>query len=168
MRLPAFHSLLLCTALALPGVAVAGDSVALSSSGVGTLHVDGLLGAVGRTEFLLDTGSAYVVLSAATRNKLAAGGKLRQVRKLRAVMANNHTVAAPVYRVSRLELSANCVITDFEAVALPGARKNILGLSALRAVAPFTVHLEPARLELTCADAAVAGGLAGPQALAAR
>ena len=95
-----------------------------------------------------------LVLTAATRARLAAAGALDQVRSLRAVLANNATVNAPVYRVRRLELSANCVVEDFEAVALPGARKNILGLSALREVAPFTVHLEPARLELTCAPAA--------------
>lgn len=57
---------------------------------------------------------------------------------------------APVYRVAELDLGAGCVIRDFEAVALPGARKNILGLSALKSVAPFTVHLDPGRLELTC------------------
>lgn len=167
MRPSALTALFVTALLCAPFCATADDSVALTSSKVGTLHVGGVLGPAGSTEFLLDTGSAYVVLSDATRARLAAAGALVQVRRLRAVMANNATVDAPVYRVSRLELSANCVVRDFEAVALPGARKNILGLSALREVAPFTVHLAPARLELTCAPIDQVAAAASP-AIAAR
>lgn len=167
MRSSAFSLLFAVVLAGAPAVVLATDSVVLSSNQVGTLHVGGVLGAAGPAEFLLDTGSAYVVLSAATRARLAATGTLEQVRSLRAVLANNATVNAPVYRVRRLELTANCVVEDFEAVALPGARKNILGLSALREVAPFTVHLAPARLELTCA-AAERSAATGLPALAAR
>lgn len=125
-------------------------SVELASNDVGTLHVNATLGAAVNTRFLLDTGSAYVVLTDATRRRLASEGALTPVRQLRAVMANNATARAQVYRVSALRLASGCVVRDFEAVALPGARKDILGLSALRAVAPFTVHLEPLHLELHC------------------
>lgn len=144
--------LLLATALTVTSGVVADDSVtvALASNDVGTLHVDATLGAAVNTEFLLDTGSAYVVLTDATRRRLSSEGALTPVRQLRAVMANNTTARAQVYRVSALRLSAACVVRDFEAVALPGARKDILGLSALRSVAPFTVHLEPLHLELNC------------------
>jgi len=124
--------------------------VDLSSNAVGTLHVQARLGEHVDTEFLLDTGSAFVVLSEATRRTLDAEGALVPLRRLRAVMANNAVTNAQVYRVTSLQLSSGCVVRDFEAVVLPGARKNILGLSALRSVAPFTVHLEPLRLELNC------------------
>lgn len=135
-------------------------SLALSSNTVGTLHVTARLGQAVPADFLLDTGSAYVVLSADTRRRLESEGSLQPVRKLRAVMANNATVSAPVYRVSALELAPGCVVRDFEAVALPGARKNILGLSALRAVAPFTINLEPSRLDVTCTALAALPGTA--------
>ncbi len=125
-------------------------SVGLTSSGVGTLHMQGEMGRGVKTEFLLDTGSAYVVLSDASRRALEAQSALVKVRHLRAVMANNATVRAAVYRVSELRLSEGCVIRDFEAVAIPGAEKDILGLSALKTVAPFTVHLDPSVMEMTC------------------
>ena len=126
------------------------SSVALKGNKVGTLHVMATVGAHVRTEFLLDTGSAYVVLTEATRHALADEGALTPVRKLRAVMANDATARAQVYRVSSLTLGAQCTIRNFEAVALPGARKDILGLSVLRVVAPFTVGFEPLRLQISC------------------
>jgi predicted aspartyl protease len=127
-------------------------SIDLASSGVGTLHLGARLGNQVESEFLLDTGSAFVVLSEETRKQLAAEGALTPVRRLRAVMANNATTTAQVYRVSALSVGAGCVVHDIEAVAIPGARKNILGLSALRSMAPFTVHLDPLRLEVNCAS----------------
>ncbi|MGD9602027.1 MAG: TIGR02281 family clan AA aspartic protease [Gammaproteobacteria bacterium] len=127
--------------------------VALQASDVGTLHVRGQIDHARTVEFLLDTGSAHVVLAESTRRELERAGKLTPLRHLRALLANNASVRAPVYRIAELDLGDGCVIRDFEAVALPGARKNILGLSALKSVAPFTVHLDPDQLELTCAPA---------------
>ena len=133
--------------------------VDLSSNAVGTLHVQAKLGGHVDTEFLLDTGSAFVVLSEATRRTLSEEGALVPLRRLRAVLANNAVTNAQVYRVASLELASGCVVRDFEAVVLPGARKNILGLSALRSVAPFTVHLEPLRLELNCVETPAAASV---------
>jgi len=148
-----FLSLLLTLALGTGTQWAAGSepmTVDLASNDVGTLHLRARLGEHVDTEFLLDTGSAYVVLAEATRRTLAEEGALVPVRRLRAVLANNAVTNAQVYRVTSLRLASGCVVRDFEAVVLPGARKNILGLSALRSVAPFTVHLEPLRLEMNC------------------
>jgi len=153
-------SLLLYVAMSTcASVAAAGElmTVGLANNSVGTLHLQARLGEQVDAEFLLDTGSAFVVLSEATRRKLASAGALVPLHRLRAVMANNAVTDAQVYRVTSLQLATGCVVRDFEAVALPGARKNILGLSALRSVAPFTVHLEPLRLELNCPVVAPAG-----------
>ncbi len=125
-------------------------SVALEANDVGTLHVHARLDGGHAANFLLDTGSAFVVLTEATRRELEREGRLERLRDLNAVMANNASVRASVYRVSALDLGNGCVIRDFEAVALPGARKNILGLSALKRVAPFTIQFGPDRLALTC------------------
>lgn len=148
LGLASIASLLLSIAFAAP----AGElrDVGLTANEVGTLHVEARLGTQVGTEFLLDTGSAYVVLTEATRRSLAAEGALTPVRQLRAVMANNATARAQVYRVSSIRFADGCEVRNFEAVALPGARKNILGLSALRAFAPFTVDVAPLRLRLNC------------------
>lgn len=145
--------------LAFAGSPVSADEfldVALTSNDVGTLHVAARIGDTLDAQFLLDTGSAYVVLTDRTRRALAAQGALTRVRELRAVMANNATARAQVYRVSRLRFDDGCEVRDFEAVALPGARKDILGLSVLRKVAPFTVNVDPLRLQVTCSSAAPA------------
>jgi predicted aspartyl protease len=139
---------------ALPAPADEGMDVGLSNSGLGTLHLAARLGERVDAEFLLDTGSAFVVLSDATRRRLAAEGALVPLRKLRAVLANNMTTSAQVYRLSSLSVGEGCVVRDVEAVVLPGARKDILGLSALRAMAPFTIHLDPLRLHVNCAPSA--------------
>lgn len=129
----------------------AATEVPLQSTSLGTLHVNVSVAGTG-TPFLVDTGSAYVVLAADTFERLHRAGALTRLRSLRAVMANNARTTATVYRVSSLALGAGCEAQDFEAVTLPGARKNILGLSALRQLAPFTVRLDPLRLDLTCKD----------------
>lgn len=151
------HRMCASLVLGISTVAAAAEgvtSVGLTSSEVGTLHMQGEMGHGIKTEFLLDTGSAYVVLSDSTRRELEAQSALVKVRHLRAVMANNATVRAAVYRVNELKLSTGCIIRDFEAVAIPGAEKDILGLSALRTVAPFTVRLDPSVMEMTCAGEA--------------
>jgi clan AA aspartic protease (TIGR02281 family) len=147
----------------------AGTEVALAPSAVGTLHIDITVGDAHR-EFLLDTGSAYVVLSAQTLSSLERGGHAQRVRSLRAVMANNSHSQATVYKIDSLTIGPGCVARDFEAVVLPGARKNILGLSALRQFAPFTVHFEPSRLEMNCLPPAAhaAGAVTGNDSLVMR
>lgn len=141
-----------CAAFLLSGFAAATE-IPLESSSLGTLHVSVSVMGAG-TPFLVDTGSAYVVLSAETFERLQQARALTRLRSLRAVMANNARTTATVYRVSSLSFGPGCVARDFEAVTLPGARKNILGLSALRQLAPFTIRLDPLRLDLTCDAAA--------------
>jgi predicted aspartyl protease len=125
-------------------------SVSLHGTEYGTFHLDGVLGQGVATRFLLDTGSAYVVLSEASTRKLLAEHALTPVRKMRAVLANHASVRAQVYRLKTLGLGGACTVREVEVVAMPGADRDILGLSALSAVAPFTVHLTPSKLDLSC------------------
>ena len=136
-------------------VLAASTSVSLHNTEFGTFHLDGELGHGVHTRFLLDTGSAYVVLSEASTRKLLSQHVLTPVRKLRAVLANHSSVRAQVYRLESLALGGGCVVRNLEVLAMPGADRDILGLSALTAVAPFTVHLAPSRLDLSCAPPAL-------------
>ena len=136
--------------LASTWVSAATTSVSLHDTEYGTFHLDGELGHGVQTRFLLDTGSAYVVLSEASTRQLLAQHVLTPLRKMRAVLANHSSVRAQVYRLESLELGGGCVVRNLEVVAMPGADRDILGLSALTAVAPFTVHLAPSRLDLSC------------------
>lgn len=165
MRCPPICRLLLLATLgAAAATAPAAEDralVALEESGLGTLHLEASIGDR-QARFLLDTGSAYVVLNRATLDPLVSNGTAEPVRKLRAVMADNRERTVQVYRLARLSLANGCVARDVEAVALPGAARNILGMSALRQVAPFTLHFDPSLLEISC------GGTSAAPALAAR
>lgn len=139
-------------------VLAATTSVSLHDTEYGTFHLDGELGHGLHTRFLLDTGSAYVVLSEASTRRLLEQHVLTPLRKMRAVLANHSSVRAQVYRLESLVLGGGCVVRNLEVVAMPGADRDILGLSALTAVAPFTVHLAPSRLDLSCAPPALSAG----------
>ena len=139
-------------------VLAATTSVSLHDTEYGTYHLDGELGHGLHTRFLLDTGSAYVVLSEASTRRLLEQHVLTPLRKMRAVLANHSSVRAQVYRLESLVLGGGCVVRNLEVVAMPGADRDILGLSALTAVAPFTVHLAPSRLDLSCAPPALSAG----------
>jgi hypothetical protein len=72
-------------------------------------------------------------------------------------MANGKRLNVAVYRVASLKLGENCVLTDVEVAVMPGATRDILGLSALRKVEPFALQLEPPVLYLSsCATDALA------------
>lgn len=139
-------------------VLAATTSVSLHDTEYGTFHLDGELGHGLHTRFLLDTGSAYVVLSEASTRRLLKQHVLTPLRKMRAVLANHSSVRAQVYRLESLVLGGGCVVRNLEVVAMPGADRDILGLSALTAVAPFTVHLAPSRLDLSCTPPSLSAG----------
>ena len=97
-------------------------------------------------EFLVDTGSGYVVL---TRETFAAVRDLPGTRHLRDItgrLANGKAARARIYSVARLELDGDCVLENVEVAVMPGGTRNILGLSALRRVAPFAMDLSPPTL----------------------
>lgn len=124
-------------------------TVPLYDKGLSTYYVAGRIDGYGAVEFLLDTGSAYVILTQAVLTELEARGQARYLRELSAVQAGGDRVTASVFLIRGIQIGANCEIRDIEAVALPHARRQVLGLSALRKAAPFTVSLEPPGLALS-------------------
>jgi len=132
----------------------AAECIALEQTSIGTFYLAATAGRAVTVDFLLDTGSAYVVVAPATLGRLRHEGSVSAAGELVALLADGRRVNAPILRLERLRLSPSCLLSEVDVVALPGARRNIIGWSALRQVAPFTVHLSPARLALTCAGEA--------------
>lgn len=142
------------------------ESVPMQQRASGNYYVAGTLNGGVHTDFLVDTGSGYVSLAPAVFERLRAAPGTVFLRDILGSMANGRTLKVPVYRIETLELSPHCVLHDVEVTVMPGSTRNILGLSALRRVAPFALDLEPARLMLSGCDAGVvsspaivAGGL---------
>lgn len=109
-------------------------------------------------DFLVDTGSGYLTLTSRTLRLLQRDHRLERLREITGVMADGSRRSVVVYLVRSLKLGANCELRNVEAAVIPGATRNILGLSALRKAAPFAVHTNPDKIMLSnCAPEPSAG-----------
>ena len=124
-------------------------SLPMWQQGTGGYYVRGVFAGEIESELLVDTGSSYVVLSRSTFAKLKRNGATEPQRTIRGTTAAGRSVEAKVYLISELALSEACVLRDIEAVVLPNADRDILGLSALRRLQPFSLNFEPAALTIS-------------------
>lgn len=124
-------------------------AVPLYDKGLSTYYVAGQIDGYGAVEFMVDTGSAYVILTEETLRALKSQGRARYLRDLSGQMADGSRVTAPVFRIASLRIGEDCEIRDVEATVLRTTRRHVLGLSALRKAAPFTVSLDPPSLALS-------------------
>jgi predicted aspartyl protease len=155
-----FLQLALFGLLTLPGAASAerfGHAAPLERKPSGNYYLDVSLAPGMSEEFLVDTGSGYVVLTKATFDAVRDLPGTRHLRDITGRMANGKSARARIYHLARLELAGNCVLEDVEVAVIPGSTRNILGLSALRRVAPFAMELSPPKLLYSaCATSSLA------------
>ena len=115
----------------------------------GNYYVHGSLSDAVEADFLVDTGSGFVSLTPEVFANLRRLPGTRFVREVRGAMANGGIQRVKIYRIDSLKLTDQCVLRDIEVAVMPGSDRNILGLSALRQVAPFALELSPPRLLLS-------------------
>jgi hypothetical protein len=68
---------------------------------------------------------------------------------LTGVMADGSQHRLPVYRIRRLVLGKDCVLSNVEAAVFPQNTRMLLGLTALEKAAPFVFSTNPPRLSLS-------------------
>ena len=124
-------------------------TVPMHEKGAATYYVSVSVNEGTSSDFLVDTGSGYVTINSNLLDQLVREKGAVFVKKIAAVMADGSETVVPVYRVASLTLGHDCVIHDVEAAVLPGNTRNILGLSALKKAAPFTLSTTPPALGLT-------------------
>ena len=148
-------TLLLTTALSTFPV-MAGENttaVPMQAKQTGTYYVQVNLAGTSKSELMLDTGSEYLVINEKTLRLLKDEALVKYVKDVTGVMADGSEIRVPVYHLAHLRIGDRCVIEDVEVAVFRGNSRQILGLSALRKVAPFGVSLEPASLTLSnCQD----------------
>ena len=153
------HKLIFTLLLALTSGASYADhqpvSMPMYEKNAATYYVHGQINGYGTAEFMVDTGSGYMtinedILAALKQQKMA-----RYLRNLQGVMADGSTQTVPVYELAAVRIGEDCVIHNVEAAVFPGSTRPILGLSALKRVAPFEFSLGPARLTLNGCSSAV-------------
>ncbi len=99
-------------------------------------------------EFMVDTGCDYVTINEHTLAVLREVGAAKYLKEVAGILADGSTKRVPVYRISSMRVGS-CLISDVEAVLFPGATRQILGLSALKKVAPFAISVAPPQLLLS-------------------
>lgn len=108
------------------------------------------------TKFLVDTGSGYVVINRATLSSLEHRSQATYVRDVNGKMADGSRTTVPVYRIASFQVGCCCPVNDVEVAVFPDTRRQILGLSALKKLAPFAVSFDPPRLLLSQCEGAAA------------
>lgn len=126
-----------------------GTTVPMSKQGAGTYYVPVEFEGVFGNEFMVDTGSDYVTLNETTLDLLKERGKVDFIKQVTGVMADGSDIVVPIYRITQLNIGCCCVIHDVEVAIFKGTERQILGLSALRKVAPFALSVNPAHLMLS-------------------
>lgn len=125
------------------------NHVPMTDRGASTFYVDVFLEGVGDTQFLVDTGSSYMTVNEQTLDSLKRTGQATYLKDLRGVLADGTTQIVPLYVIESMNIGRKCALTDVKVAVFPGSTRNILGLSALRAAAPFVFSVDPPRLELS-------------------
>lgn len=121
-------------------------TVPLHNKGASTFYIQGQLGSLAATDFMVDTGSGYMVINEASLAQLKQNGQARYVKDIRGILANGKKFVVPVWRISSLTIANECVLYNVEAAVFPGKTRQILGLTALKKAAPFSFSFDPPQI----------------------
>ena len=114
-----------------------------------TFYVNSTIKGAGKTTLLVDTGSGYTAINEDTLARLKKTGHATFLKKLEGEMADGSLLLVSVYRISGMNIGGHCYIRNFEVAVFPAGTREILGLSTLSKVSPFTFSLDPPRLMLS-------------------
>ena len=127
--------------------------VPIHEKGAATFYINGRLGNLEPTEFMVDTGSGYLVINEESLTQLKKGGQAAYQKDIKGILANGQEFLVPVWRISSLTINDQCVLHDVDAAVFPGKTRQILGLTALKKAAPFTLSFDPPQIILShCAQ----------------
>ena len=114
-----------------------------------TFYVNSSIEGAGLTSLLVDTGAGYSTITEKTLRELQKTGNAVYLKKLQGVLADGSIRKVSVYRISAINIGQNCQIRDIEVAVFPSGTREILGLSTLSKVAPFTFSIDPPSLSLS-------------------
>ncbi len=134
----------------------AGDfskEIPMWDKGAATYYVNGKIEGLGKTEFMVDTGSGYMTINEHTLAILKKENRATYVKDLVGILADGRKKVVPVYKITSVNIGGECEIRDVEAAVFPGKTRQILGLSALQKTSPFIFSMDPPQLTLSNCDA---------------
>ena len=128
--------------------------VPIHDKGANTFYVKGKLGGLDYSEFMLDTGSGYLVINQKSLDQLIEINQAGYVKDIKGILANGEELVVPVWRIDSITINELCTLHNVEAAVFPGQTRQILGLTALKKAAPFIVSLDPPQIILShCSQA---------------
>jgi predicted aspartyl protease len=129
--------------------------IPMQEKGADTYYVNATLQGVGKTEFMVDTGSGYMTINAETLEILQKKDKVIYLRNIVGKLADGQLKVVPIYRIASIKLGNECILKNVETAVFPGKTRQILGLSGLKKAGPFIFSFDPPTLVLShCASPA--------------
>ena len=123
--------------------------VPIHKKGASTFYIKGKLGNLATTDFMVDTGSGYLVINQESLAQLKESGQANYMKDIKGILANGQELLVPVWRISSLTINDQCVLHDIDAAVFPGKTRQIFGLTALKKAAPFTLSFDPPQIVLS-------------------
>ena len=130
------------------------QDIKMQTNNYHTFYVNSLIEGAGTTSLLVDTGAGYSTITEDTLEVLQKTGNAVYIKKLEGIMADGSRRIVSVYRISGMRLGESCQVRNIEVAVFPAGSREILGLSALSKVAPFTFSMNPPLLSLSNCDSA--------------
>lgn len=96
-------------------------------------------------DYLLDTGSSYVVLTHSMQKKTNTG----PITRMRVRLADGQVVSGEKYLIKEINLNG-CLIKNVEGMTLSHGDRNILGMSVIEKISPVTIDVANKRVIFTC------------------
>jgi predicted aspartyl protease len=124
-------------------------TIPMNQKQMATYYVDVSLAGHDRLEFMVDTGAGYTTINEDTLALLLQVDNAVYLGQLTGVMADGSEQRLPLYRIKRLVVGKDCVLSNIEAAVFPRNTRMLLGLSALEKAAPFVFSTDPPRLSLS-------------------
>ena len=121
-------------------------AVPIHKKGASTFYIKGQLGNLAVADFMVDTGSGYLVINEVSLAQLKQLGQARYVKEIRGILANGKKFVVPVWQIASLTIASKCVLHDVDAAVFPGKTRQILGLTALKKAAPFSFSFDPPQM----------------------
>jgi predicted aspartyl protease len=125
------------------------QTIPMNQKQLATYYIEANMHGSGAVEFMVDTGAGYTTINENTLALLKQAGNADYIGELTGVMADGSQHRLPVYRIRRLVLGKDCVLSDVEAAVFPQNTRMLLGLTALEKAAPFVFSTNPPRLSLS-------------------
>ena len=126
--------------------------VPMHYKGTETYYVYADIDGVVSSEFMVDTGSGFVVLSQESLDRLKKEAKVHYVKQVLGKMADGSQRKVSIWKVGEINLGGVCSIKNVEVAVFPGNQRQIIGLRALKRAAPFTFQFDPPQLKLSACE----------------